>query len=260
MMEKRKVWKYAAWVFIILAVFLAVQALSSLKNLKYIGRDVPPMTSITVSGRGEVVAIPDVATFSFSVVEEGSTVSTAQEKATNKINNVLGRLRDAGVAEADIKTTSYNINPRYNYPAVICNQFGCPPSRQVLTGYEVSQSILVKVRDTAQAGELLTVIGQAEVSNVSGLSFTVDDLESIKAQARGKAIADAQAKAKILAKDLDVRLVRVISYYDSNDEPRPYYDYAVAGMGGDGLKVAPPQVPVGENEIISQVNVTYEIR
>ena len=252
--------RYGSIVLIVLAVFLAVQAVHSLILTVDYSRNTPAMNVITVNGVGEKLAVPDVATFSFGVDMTGESVASAQEVVTEKINKALDVVKASGVEEKDIKTISYNIYPHYEYTQNVCSQFYCPPGKQLLTGYDVSQTIEVKVRDTAKAGELLGKLGAVEVTNLSGLTFTVDEKDKIQAEAQAMAIADARGKAKILAKGLGVQLGRVVSFNEGYS-PEPIYKLdAYAGMGGDVSSVPSPQVPVGENTFVSNVSVTYEIR
>jgi uncharacterized protein YggE len=263
--QKNRLSKAVLWAVILLAVFLGVKVLSSLKELSYIGRGVYPSNVIAVNGTGEVLAVPDVASFSFSVVEEGKTVKDAQDKATKKINSILDSVKSMGVEDKDIKTTSYNSYPKYEYTQVACTNLYCPPGKQVLTGYEVSQSVTVKVRNTDKAGEALTKVGELGAGNISGLDFVVDDLEKVKAEAREKAVADAKAKAKILSKTLGVKLDTVVNFYENGDGAYPimYREAAMdskSSMGGMMAAQATPSVPVGENKVVSNVTITYEIK
>src|SRR5258706_8710924 len=157
--------KYVNWSFILLSCFLVVLTLSGLKKLHYIGKEIYPQRTIIASGEGEAYAIPDIATFSFSVTEMGDTVKAAQEKADAKINKALAAVKDSDIDEKDIKTVGYNVNPKYEWSQGICPQntarlqsYPCPSGKKVLTGYEVSQTISVKVRDTAKAGDFVTKI------------------------------------------------------------------------------------------------------
>lgn len=260
---QEKVWKTGMWVGILLSIFLAVVSIKELKSIGYVGKDTPIINSISVNGKGEEVTIPDVATFSFSVTETDKQVATAQEKATKRINAALEAVRSAGVVDKDIKTTSYNINPHYDYQQGVCNQFRCPPGKSILTGYDVSQTVEIKIRDLTKAGEIFSTIGTLGVDNVNNLTFSIDDIETVKAAARAKAIENAQAKAKQLSKQLGVHLVGITSFYDSSDDNfGPYY----YGRGGDAAvsavkeAVIPPQIPTGEQKITSTVTITYEIK
>lgn len=216
---------------------------------------------ITVQGEGEVFAKPDLGQFSFSVLAEGKTATEAQTKSAESMNAVIAYLKGAGVEEKDIKTENYYLNPKYRYETQVCTPTYCPPSNPVIDGYEVSQMVIVKVRDLAKSGELISGVGDKGATNISGLSFTIDDENAIKAQAREKAIADAKEKAQKLAKDLGVRIVRMTGYWEDQGGYYPMYD---RGYGGD-MAVAEsaamaPDMPIGENEIRSTVSITYEIK
>jgi len=245
----------------VLALFLAVGVISELKGLRFIGTGVPATNTISVTGEGEVFAVPDMGTFSVTVQEEAKEVQDAQEVATEKVNEIIAFLKGEEVEEKDIKTTDYSVYPQYDYLQETCREGYCPPGRQELRGFQVSQTLTVKVRDTKKAGELLSGVGSLGASQVSGLSFTIDDEDELKAEARNMAIEDAQTKAAELANQLNVQLVRIVGFYENDyGYPVPY----AYGMGGDvairaeAVKVA-PEIPVGENKIVSSVSVTYEI-
>jgi uncharacterized protein YggE len=262
--NKENLFQVGSLLGLILVVFVVVLVVKEIKSIAYVGKDTPIMNSISVNGKGETIAVPDIATFSFSVTETAKTVKDAQTKATEKINNALKAVKAGGVAEKDIKTLSYNINPHYEYSSGVCTQSypgNCTPGRSVLTGYDVSQTIEVKVRDLAKAGELFDTIGGAGIQTVNGLSFTIDDMDSVKIIARGKAIADAKIKAKKIADDLGVKLVRITSFYDSsNDQMYAYGRGGVMMADAVSAKAPAPEIPVGEDKIIANVSITYEIR
>lgn len=258
--EFQKILKWGRITIIVLAVFLAVEALGALKDLKGVN---PAYNSLSVTGEGEMVSIPDVASFSFSVSADAKVVSEAQAEVTKKMDSILAGLKDLGIEEKDIKTSDYSIWPKYTYQATVCSPNYCPPGRQVEDGYTVSHSVSVKIRKTEDAGKALSLVGDKGATNLSGISFTVDDPEKLLDEARALAIEDAKEKAKVLAKDLGVRLVRVVSFYDNMGGGMPYY---AEGMGGDMMlkntsAVAPaPTLPIGENKSKVSVTIVYEIR
>src|SRR3989338_6164398 len=73
----------------VLALFLLVGTLSELKSYRYIGSGVTATNTISVSGEGEVFAVPDTATFSVTVLETAKDVTTAQTAATKKANKII---------------------------------------------------------------------------------------------------------------------------------------------------------------------------
>jgi|AntRauTorckE6833_2_1112554.scaffolds.fasta_scaffold00714_13 uncharacterized protein YggE len=257
--------KYAiSWGILgLLVVSILTSAFLLAKTGQVLDDDEEFPNSIMVTGYAEVVAVPDIATFSFSVVEASENVSSAQELATEKANNVIDFLAEQGIEENDIKTTSYNVYPKYEWIQPVCiSEIGCPRGSNELVGYEVSQSIRVKVRDTQQAGDLLSGIGSFEVSNVSGLNFEVDDEESLKAEARSMAIDDAKEKAEKLAKDLGVDLDDIIGFSEDSGYSQPYERSYMESVSFDSMggASASPKIPTGENTITKTVYINYEIK
>lgn len=261
MFENIKIQKAAFAVLVLLAAFLVAKSIGELQSYRFIGSSPSQQSLITVSGKGEVVAVPDIASFSFSVEKESLLVADAQANVAKRTNDIIAFLKKNGVAEKDIKTAGYNIYPRYEYTpregegaAVYL-----PEGKRYLAAYVVSQSVEVKVRTLADAGKLLSGIGELGATNVSGLSFDFDKRDELVREARDKAIADARAQAAKLAKALGVRLVRIVSYNEGGGFP--YYgkaEIATYGRGGDGSIV--PEIPVGEDKLISQISLTYEIK
>jgi len=253
---------FAAAALGMLALFLLVATIGELKGLRFIGSGVAASNTISVTGDGEVFAVPDTATFSVTVQEEAKEVKDAQDAASKKGNDIIAYLKQQGVDEKDIRTTDYSVNPQYDYTNTVCTQGYCPPGKQVLRGFQVSQTLTVKVRDTKKAGDLLAGVGSKGASSVSGLSFTIDDQEALEAEARDKAIAKAQDKAEILARSLDVRIVRVVGFSEGGGGGPIFYAKAMSlEADGRGGAVAPsPEIPTGQNKITSNVTVTYEIR
>src|SRR3989344_9056477 len=133
-------------------------------------------------------------------MEEGADVKAAQEKATEKINDIYAYLQDAGIEEKDIRTIDYSANPRYERQRAACPAGSlCPDGRQVLIGDEASQTLSIQVRDTKKAGDLLAGVGGKGGSSVSGINFTVDDQDAAEAEGSDLWNAAAHAKGKRFA-------------------------------------------------------------
>ncbi len=260
----RRVRWAAIFALTMLGAFLLFAAIGQFKGLSFIGSGISATNTISVSGEGEVFAVPDTATFSVTVQENGKDVKTAQDAATKKSNDIVAYLKQQGIDDKDVQTTDYSVNPQYDYSSqgIACPQYGyCPPGKQTISGFQVSQTLTVKVRDTTKAGDILSGVGSRGASSVSGLSFTVDDEKGLEVQARGKAIDDARAQADVLATQLGVSLVRIIGYEEGGRGGPVYYAKASAGMAMDAASIPPsPAIPVGQNKITSDVTVTYEIR
>ena len=248
-------------VIVLLGAYLGVLVLGGLidtsfstyNNLQTYGN-----STIAVSGHGEVVAVPDVATFTFSVVSDKASVADAQADAATKANATESYLKNAGINEKDIQTSDYSISPQYEYQNLPCTPGSYCPGRQVLKGYQVRQTTTVKVRDTKKAGDVLAGVGSKGASEVSGLNFTFADTDAIRAQARDKAIVDAKAKAQVLAKQLGVSIVRISQFAEgAGDAVMPQAPYTTMAMGA---KAAAPEISVGQNKVVGDVTITYEIK
>lgn len=259
--QKRRLFNAVFVALIILSAFLIALTLNALKKNSYIGRGEYPANVISINGKGEVMALRDTGSFSFSIVEEGKTVKEAQDKASLKVNKILDAVKDMEVLEKDIRNDSYSFYPKYEYGVQpLCTPTYCPPSKQKLVGYEVNQSISVKVKKTADAGLILTKVGELGATNVSGLNFEVDDMDKVNAEARDLAVKDAKEKAEVLAKSLGVRLRKIVNFQESGSYPPVAYGgvmmKAEAIMADASLA---PQIPMGEDKVISNITITYEV-
>jgi uncharacterized protein YggE len=247
-------------VLAVLALFLLVKTWDGLFGYQ----PGEPLNTITVSGTGSATAVPDIAKISFTVTESAASVAAAQKAATDRTDKALEALAALGVEDKDVKTLYYNVNPRYEYNTVArpcALDMPCPPvsGSPTITGYDVSQSVEVTVRDTAKAGDVLQALGTLGVQNISGPNFTVDDADAAKTTARKEAIDKAHAQAKLLAKQLGVRLGRIVSFNEGGYYPM----YEAYGKGGDMMNAtvsSAPALPAGENETNVTVQITYEIR
>jgi uncharacterized protein YggE len=246
-----------------LAAFLFMQTIKTVKEYRYVGVGITPSNIITVSGEGEAFSVPDTAEFTFSILENAETAGEVQDVATKKANEAIKALVDNGIEEKDIKTVAYNLNPKYEWMvAKKCVRFPCEKNR-VQVGFELSQAIKVKVRNLDKAGEMLGIVTNTGVSSVSGLTFTIADEDSIKAEARKQAIDEAKTKAEKLAKDLGVSLVRIVGFSEDGYMPSPVFTRNVSfdksAMSASSAEIS-PNIPAGENKLVSNVHITYEIR
>lgn len=273
--NKKKILKALLVLLIILSAYFAVRIFSEIKKDSLLGESTSPAT-ISFSGHGEVTAIPDIANIYFTISKDDATVKNAQAGVAIIEKKALDLLKAKGVADKDIQTTNASFYPKYEYRRAVCptiptgagtagttssssSPYYCPSSKQVLIGYTASESITVKVRNTDNVGDIMQGLGTTGVSDLSGPNFTIDKEDTLKAEARKKAIDNAKQKAEVLAKDLGVRLGKITSFSESGDYP---IMYAKSEMMSAGITpaAAPAEIPKGENTISSDVTITYEIR
>jgi len=263
--QKEKILSSVSQIFnlflLVSIVFVGVKAVNEFKQGRYIGQDIESRNTINVSASGEVFVKPNLAVTTVSVQTEKKTVAEAMSENTAKMNSVIAFIKGQGVEEKDLKTTAFNIYPRYEYRQPDIYGRYPPGGQRVLVGYEVDQSLQVKIRDLTKVGDIIQGAADQGANQVGSLQFTMDpdDEEAAKNDARKEAIDEAKAKANLLASQLGVKLVRITSFSESGVYPTFYkMDQAAYGMGG-GVEEAAPQVQTGENMITVNVNIVYEI-
>lgn len=215
--------------------------------------------TFSVSAESKVTAIPDIAQFSFGVLTEGGTnVGSLQQDNTKKANAIIDFVKSKGIEAKDIKTENYSITPRYTYSNCIEGRILCPPPE--ITGYSISQSVSVKIRDFSKISDLLGGVVERGANSVSQISFTTDDPTSLKQKAREEAIAKAKEQAKSIAKAAGFRLGRLVNVGEGNmgfPTPMPY---GIGGTVAEDKAVPGPTIEPGSQEVSIQVTLTYEIK
>lgn len=225
----------------------------------------PPVRTFFVQGEGEVIAIPDVARFTFTILTEGGAdLPTLQEANTKKASAAINYLKKNSVEKKDIKTAGYSVSPRYQY--YDCGRYvgtrgaiePCPPAE--IVGYTISQSVQVTVRDLESAGLLLSGVVENGANTVSGISFEIDDETEFKNEARAEAFDDAKEKARAIAGAAGFRIGKIVSINENFYTPQVFgRTFALDAVGGEGAAPAPAIEP-GSQEVKVTVNVEYEIK
>lgn len=269
MSEKTK--NYLGWV-IMLGVLTSAGAFWRLAQTY--SKSIQPSTfrSFAVSAEGKAVGVPDVAQFTFSMINEGDKdIAALQKDNTARVNGAIEYLKSKGIAKEDIKTEGYNLEPRYQstycqpiaYPASgLARETVCPPPS--IVGYTVRATVSVKVRqDNFNAlGEVLSGVIERGANNVSQLYFTVDDPVKLENEARAEAVSKAKIKAEALADAAGFRLGRLLSI----DEGGPGPIFEKYGRGGDIATLAAPAalpaptIEPGSQEVFVTLTLRYEIK
>jgi len=251
--------KYLIWVLTAFLLILTISGIIGIQNKikqgKYIGQDVMIRNTFTVSDSAEVYTKPDLGMITFSVKTEARTVAKAMAENTEKMNNIISFLKNSGVDQKDLKTTNFDIYPRYEYDR---SSSIYPSGERVLAGYDVSQSLEVKIRELDKAGDLIAGTAERGANQVGNLYFVVENEDEFEAQARAEAIKKARAKAEKIAEDLDVDIVGIVNFSENGQAPR-YYDYSLSERGIGGGGGGSPEIETGENKIEVFVSITYEI-
>lgn len=217
--------------------------------------------SFTTTGEGKVVAVPDVAQFSFGVTSEGGMeITKLQGDNTKKMNAAIEFLKGKGIDAKDIKTEQYNLQPRMEYGGCYKSGLPCPPPK--IVGYTISQSVTVKIRQFEKIGDAMSGIAALGVNSVSQLNFTIDDPKKLQSDARTQAIADAKIKAEAIAQAGGFRLGRLLSIEEGVKSPPMPMMYGSAMMRESLTMdaIPAPTIEAGSQDVAVNVTLKYEIQ
>ena len=218
-----------------------------------------PTRTFSVDGEGAIDVVPDVARFSVSVVTEGGrNIVDVQSENAKKIAAVHTFLTGQGIEKKDIRTTTYALVPRYDYPN--CNDFTvCPPPS--IAGYSLTQSFEVTVHDFEKIGGILSGVVEKGVNTVSDIAFTLDDASAAKNEARVEAMKKAREKAQAIARAGDFRLGKLMALYEDGSTVMPVGEGGFATRDGvmEQKSAISPVIEPGVQPTKVRVTLTYEI-
>ena len=246
---------------IIISLFTLAKFINEVKSSKYIGRGNQPANTISVSGTGEVSAVSDIASLTINLNKDGNTSKDAEALLNESITKTLAYLKTQKIDDKDIKSEYGGITPKYSYDQTPCLIYPCPVKNPKIIAYTATQTITVKVRVVDNASVIRTGLADIGITDIDGPTFSIDNEDTVKDQARAKAIIDAKDKAIVLAGELGVKLGKVVSFSENSGGGYPIYSAKVMMADSTITGANPtPVLPKGENKITSDVSITYEIR
>ncbi len=206
---------------------------------------------IWVTGQGKVTVVPDIATLRLGIEAQETSVEQAQSKATAAMEKVKTALTQNGVAKKDIQTQYFSIRR--------VTKWDREKEEEVVIGYRVTNMVTAKIRDIDKAGAIIDAVAEAggDLIRIENISFSVDDPSDYYEEAREKAMADAEAKAKQLAKLAGVTLGKP-TYISEGSLYAPPITRGVVGMEEKVVGASTPISP-GEMEIPLNIQVVYAI-
>ncbi len=239
-----------------------------------------PARGITVNGIGKANGKPDVARTTVGVEARAATAQEAIAQVNAQMAAVVEAVKQAGVAEADVRTATLSLNFERNYepprpvelappapppPAApvkgkatemkVAETAAAPPPRLPQGFYTASNNVEITIRRVADAGKVLGAATGAGANQMYGIRFELDDPSSLLAEARKKAVADAQQRAARLAELAGVKLGAAVSITDL-DGPG-----GATGPGPVFAMRSEASMPVqqGELTLTSSVQIVYAL-
>ena len=232
---------------------LAILTLGAVAIVSLVNRDKTD-DYFTVSAEETIYAPADIANLEVGV-RSGVKPSpqAAATESNDKTNNIIAELGKLGVEQKDIKTTNYRLSPEYNWTQ---------DHGQELIGYEVSQTLTIKVRDLEKIGTIISQTTEKGANQIGNISFTIDDDESLKSQARAAAITKAQNKAREIAVQSGLKLGDLVNVVEGGYTPpvAPNFGILDSAKVMNEASVSAPNIQTGENEVRVSVTLTYKVK
>ena len=214
----------------------------------------PPRT-ITVNGEGKLKVKPDTASVSAGVVTEAATAREALDNNTERMQQVMQGLLEAGISQDDLQTSQFSVSPVYSR---LSRKAGAPRVDPKIVGYRVTNTATAIIRDLTKIGGVLDKVITLGANSVSGPSFFVDQPGPLLDEAREKAVADALRKARLLAKAADVQLGAIQTIREGGGyAPQPKRMHRAMAMEMDAGGAVP--IAAGTQEIRATVNIVLTI-
>jgi uncharacterized protein YggE len=213
-----------------------------------LAQEAPQTATLTAEGIGTVYTAPDIVIIDIGVTTRDEAPADALAGNDAAMQAVIDAILAAGVAEADVATSGFTINPVYAPQR--SGDVGMPP----IVAYEVTNQVTVKIRDLANSGAVLNQVVAAGANQINSIRFDVDEPGPHQDEATRLAIADALRRGELMAEAAGVRIVRVLTvaaYFGGS--PQPYMERAFAA--------AQSAVPImgGERAIQANATLTFEI-
>ena len=197
---------------------------------------------IMVTGEGRIASAPDMALIHLGVTTQGDTGATALAANSAEIAKVLANLTAAGITGRDVQTTGLSINPNWQNEA--------SSSSMVIKGYIASNTVTVRVRALDSLGALLDAAVKDGANTLNGVEFGLQDSAPVQAEARKRAVADARARAELIAGAAGVKLGAIKSITEGGAAPMPVPMLRMAAEAAAGA------VPVASGEVGTTAQVT----
>ena len=206
-------------------------------------------TKIEVTGTGETQISADTAVISLGVSARDKDVLQAQQKVNAVIAAIRQHLAEKGVPEENINTDYMNIYAIYDYNGDL----------EMVSAYSASSTLAVKVTNMEDVGMLIDEAFAAGANTLNGISFSASDTEAAKAESLKAAIAEAKAKAEVIAEASGLKItgISVISEGGTYNYSNTVGNFSAKTMDRGEEAAAGTVVQAAKLIVSATVSVTY---
>ncbi len=216
-------------------------------------------SGIWVTGQATLEIPADIAQVSIGVESRETTVAEARQNAAAAMDSVLAAIRAHGVADDDIVTSYFNIQPQTIWIEVT-DSIGRHSEPRII-GYIVNNTVQVIVRDIDNLGDVVDTAATAggDLIRINSIQFTVDDPSVFGEQIREMAAADALAKADLYARVMGVTLGPVVYLTELGNSVPMARAAPLAEMAAMDMSFARTPISAGDVNLSVSVQVVFAI-
>ncbi len=201
--------------------------------------------TVTVQGTSSVTLKADYGSINLGVNTKGATVADAQAANNAIMDKVIAAIREQGVAEEDIATSSFNVYPNYDY------QYSRLTEGETVSGYQVDNMLMVTVRDLAKISKVLDAAMAAGANQSYGITFSSSKQAEAYDEALKTAAKDGARKAELLAVSMDKTLGELVTIEEKE------YSYNLYGASATyKAEDAAAGTPILTGQIVVNATVT----
>jgi uncharacterized protein YggE len=221
-------------------VLVTVAAVIALEASAASARALADQRTITVNGTGIVTSVPNQADFTFGVSTNGNTASEALSANAKQMSKVIGVLKSLGIAKRNIQTAQISLSPNTN------------KTGSAVINFTATNSVTARTKNIPASGKIIDGVVRAGANLVGGPSLTRSDQHALSRRALKAAIADARARASVIAAAAHVKLGRVRSVTEASGGP-------ITSSADSAKAFATTPVEAGTVRTEADVTVTFDI-
>lgn len=204
-------------------------------------------TVLDVVAEGRVTRTPDIAIVRAGIVTQDANAAAALKANAARMTAVLAAVKKLGITDRDVQTSQISLQPQYRYAE------GQPP---VITGYQATNQLTLKLRDVARAGAALDVLVAQGANTIEGPTLMIDAADAAMDEARTDAVRRARARADLYARAAGLRVDRILSISEGGSSAPGPVPVMMARMEADSSSKIMP----GEQSVDVTVSVRFLLK
>ncbi len=207
--------------------------------------------TLTVSGKIKVTAKADKATISFTITGEGKSLEKAFGRVRAKMDSVATRLIAIGIDKNELSTSFFHTGENFGDKAFLSSK----------RDFKTSTSTTLTTNKLELLEDVIIVLSESKVENISGIKFELDNYEQIRLDALRDATSKAREKAEVMLDVMGSKIVEVLKVSTvthpkvRNNYPNPFNASVSYGASQPAVSSIFPEVIEFETEVAIRLEI-----